>query len=151
MFEKILVPLDGSLQSQAALVPARWLATQSGAALRVVQALRKTPDGNSAEAYTRARIRCEKYLGRVVAELRLSGFQADWQLLEIHEEVVDDLLWAISHWKADLVVMTSHCRQGLTRILRASVAGRLLRKATCPILVVGKNSVNFRSLMGVPQ
>jgi len=148
MFDKILVPLDGSLQSQAALEPARWLAGQNSSSLRLVRTL---PAGDSAAACTRERIRCEKYLKRLAGELCEAGFRTEWQVLDMHEEVADNLLQAISQWEADLVVMTSRSRRGLTRILQTSVSGRLLREATCPILVVGKNCKNFRRFMGLAE
>ena len=38
--------------------------------------------------------------------------------------------------QADLIVMSSHGRSGLSRMLIGSVTDRLLRAAKCPVMVV---------------
>jgi nucleotide-binding universal stress UspA family protein len=39
-------------------------------------------------------------------------------------------------WEADMIVMASHGRKGLTRLLMGSVAEAVLRSSKCPVLVV---------------
>lgn len=48
------------------------------------------------------------------------------------ETIVD----AIAEHDADLIVMGTHGHSGLTRLLVGSVAGQVMRQATCPVLVV---------------
>jgi nucleotide-binding universal stress UspA family protein len=43
------------------------------------------------------------------------------------------------HVKADLIVVASHERRGLRRVIVGSVASALLRAAHCPVLVIGKD------------
>lgn len=144
-----MVPLDGSLQSQAALELAGLLARQNDSTLRLVRTA-ETRLGDLAEAYTRERIRCEKYLKRLAGELRQAGLAAEWQVLDMHDDIAENLLGAISQWEADLLIMTSHNRLGLKRLLHPSVAGRLLGESSCPVLVVGRRSRRFRRYMGLP-
>ena len=46
------------------------------------------------------------------------------------------ILQAASEWGADLIVIGSHGRDGLTRALLGSVAEGVMRQAPCPVLVV---------------
>ncbi|MBX3171198.1 MAG: universal stress protein [Candidatus Eremiobacteraeota bacterium] len=137
MFSKILVPLDGSLQGEAALEPARYLASPNGPEIVLLRSL--GPAG-SASAYSRELRRCERYLKQLAQELVQSGLKASWQVLDVHDDPAADLLEAIRRHQADLVIMTSHGRRGVQRLLRGSVAEKLLRRASCPVLVVGRHS-----------
>jgi nucleotide-binding universal stress UspA family protein len=51
----------------------------------------------------------------------------------IHQEILDEAIV----WAADLFVMGTHGRSGLSHALLGSVAERVLRKAPCPVLTVG--------------
>jgi nucleotide-binding universal stress UspA family protein len=59
-----------------------------------------------------------------------------------HEVVIGDAGHEIAHYasqvEADLIVMPSHGRTGLARVLLGSVAERTLRLAPCPVLVLRK-------------
>lgn len=43
---------------------------------------------------------------------------------------------AATDWSADLIVIGSHARTGISRIILGSVADALIHKATCPVMVV---------------
>ncbi len=45
---------------------------------------------------------------------------------------------AARDWQADLVVIGSHGREGVDRIVLGSVARGVARKAPCPVLIVRK-------------
>jgi nucleotide-binding universal stress UspA family protein len=51
---------------------------------------------------------------------------------------VDSIVGAARGWPADLVVVGSHGRDGLGRVLLGSVAEGVVRHAPCPVLVVRK-------------
>jgi nucleotide-binding universal stress UspA family protein len=51
---------------------------------------------------------------------------------------VDVILQAATDWPADLIVIGSHGRSGLGRVLLGSVAESVVRQAPCPVLVVRK-------------
>ncbi|MFN8610804.1 MAG: universal stress protein [Vulcanimicrobiota bacterium] len=144
MFKRILVALDGSFQSQAALEPARFLAESNGAEILLVRAVeaRLSP---SADAYCRELRTCEKYLKRVAAELSESDIRAAWKVLDAHDDPATNLLWVIEREQPDLLLMTSHNRRGLRRLLHRSVAEKVVGLASCPVLVVGRNSRLLKS------
>jgi nucleotide-binding universal stress UspA family protein len=157
MFEKIMVPLDGSLQSQAALEPAKYLARVSGARLVLVRAIGLPQEADttplaavSAAAYARERIRCERYLKGIARELFQTGFKVVWETLDFREKADANLLWAIERYAVDLVVMTSHSRKGVKRVLQGSIADKLISQAPCPVLVVGKKSRNLEGFIRRP-
>jgi hypothetical protein len=50
----------------------------------------------------------------------------------------------------DLVVMTSHSRKGVKRVLQGSIADKLISQAPCPVLVVGKKSRNLEGFIRRP-
>jgi|SRR5579884_3144854 nucleotide-binding universal stress UspA family protein len=77
-------------------------------------------------------------------------FQAEREKLEgisvpteirVERQVVEgapaeEILSAAQTMKADLIVMGTHGRTGLSRLLMGSVAEQVLRKAPCPVLTV---------------
>ena len=48
----------------------------------------------------------------------------------------EEIVTAARDWAADLIVIGSHGRHGLTRALVGSVAESVMRHAPCPVLVV---------------
>ena len=69
--------------------------------------------------------RIEGLDAKVPVETRLVEGFAPEQILKVADEV-----------KADLIVIGSHGRTGLGRLLMGSVAEEVLRHATCPVLTV---------------
>jgi nucleotide-binding universal stress UspA family protein len=53
---------------------------------------------------------------------------------------VVEILKAAKAWPADLIVVGSHGRSGLDRVLLGSVAEAVVRQAPCPVLVVRARS-----------
>jgi nucleotide-binding universal stress UspA family protein len=69
--------------------------------------------------------------------------KADPKVRELHVETRvaegDPALWILETARdveADMIVMGTHGRSGLTRLLMGSVAEEVLRKATCPVMTV---------------
>jgi nucleotide-binding universal stress UspA family protein len=81
------------------------------------------------------RITAQRQLGRLVATAKAAGVRASGVVLDIgvtHEQIVR---FARAR-RADLIVMGTHGRSGLTRALLGSVASRVLAAARCPVLTV---------------
>lgn len=144
IYQRILVPIDGSATSERALQEAVRLA-DGKAQLRVVYVLEEILPLN-AEDYTyvdytvlqeTARHAGERALAQAAAKAQQSGMAAETALLEASGEriasvIKDDAL----HWQADLIVIGTHGRSGLSRLLLGSVAEGVVRGASVPVLLV---------------
>jgi universal stress protein A len=59
-------------------------------------------------------------------------------VLEMDNDAVKIILDYHKKYKSDLIVIASHGRKGLTRILMGSVAESIFRDALCPVLLIRK-------------
>lgn len=75
---------------------------------------------------------------RLVADFR-AHLQADAHALAFipHGSPGLEIVKAAKEWQADLIVIGSHGRRGITRALVGSVAEAVMRHAPCPVVVVG--------------
>jgi nucleotide-binding universal stress UspA family protein len=135
--DKIMVPLDGSMLAEAALSTACDFAARDGATislLRAAEALTR-PGADAVEAQVTAVKEAEEYLAAVVRRLADKGFKR----VEPHVwygPAAAAIVEAASAQKADLIVMCTHGRSGLGRLVLGSVAESVLRGTTTPILIV---------------
>lgn len=143
MFNSILVPLDGSTPAEAALEQAKYLAQASGGTIHLArvcqrQTLESMADARSADELVHLEeTRCQNYLENMRSKLAAEGYRADYQVLPAGSPAVR-LLENLEARDIDLLVMSSHGRTGLNRMLMGSVAEKLARHAPCPVLVVGR-------------
>ena len=56
--------------------------------------------------------------------------------LEYADSTSDEILRVADEIRADLIVLGTHGRKGLSRLLLASVAEQVLRRGKCPVLTV---------------
>ena len=135
MFARILVPLDGSPFSEAALLAAGALAEKSGAELRLVSVLETPPIFAYPEFRSEDRERAEAYVSEVRERVQKEmGVDPVTAVREGH--VTPEVLKDAAEWNADLVVMASHGRGGISRLWLGSIADRCIRKAECPVLLI---------------
>jgi nucleotide-binding universal stress UspA family protein len=148
MYEKILVPLDGSELAESVLphveTIARGCSVVEIVLLRVCEApsiLSDYPEGNDkswekhvGRMTTNAQQQCNIYLGDVEKQLRDQGFNVRTEscLGKPAEEIVN---YATKN-KVDLIVMASHGRAGVSRWAYGSVADKVLRSSCVPVLLV---------------
>jgi nucleotide-binding universal stress UspA family protein len=135
--DKILVPLDGSVLAEAALWTAIDLAGKNAATLSLVRAAQvyTLPGADSVEAQVTAIGEAEEYLAAVRRRLEDQGVKR----VETHVwygPAAAAIVEAASFEKADLIVMGTHGRSGLGRLVLGSVAESVLRGTTTPILIV---------------
>lgn len=125
MYRRILVPVDGSASADRALEHAIALAKAHAATLKIVFV-----DG--VEEISRQIIEV------AAAEARNAGLQPESGLLVKlpTEEIGGVILQEAGNWTADLIVIGTHGRRGLAHALLGSVAERVIRAATVPVLVV---------------
>lgn len=148
MFQKILIPLDGSTVAEAALAPAQELAGLNNAEIILVRAIPLPACLSEVECLildtSEMRVAefeaCQGYLKQQAAELRAQGRKVAYHAIQMVPPL-DALLQAVRQSQADLVIMTSHGRGGAMRMLLGSVAEGLTRNAACPVMIVGPNAV----------
>lgn len=143
MYQAILIPTDGSACSDKAASHGVALAKAVGAKLTFLHVLDPLPTGMPAEALSSAsyltkmledsRRYAEEALAKAQALAAGAGVEADTLLLE-QTRPVDGIVKALGG--RDLVVMGSHGRSGLGRLLLGSVTEGVMRLSDTPILVV---------------
>lgn len=144
MFKRILLGMDDSDPSQMALERAIELAALVGAELRVLHVLDLTDLAQDAEFVNGS----EQSAGRMsegqtlvdeavrraqAASVEAGGVLAPVQTTD--KKVEDIVVEQADEWSADLIVLGTHGRAGLTRLLRGSVAEAVLRAAGRPVLL----------------
>jgi len=77
-------------------------------------------------------------VNRVAGTLRTMGFKATPSVVSGHAEGA--ILQAAREWKPDLIVLGSHGRRGLDRLLLGSVAEGVMRHAPCSVELVRQPS-----------
>lgn len=143
MFKQILVPVDGSPTSMLAVARAAELAKAFGSTVTALYVLDPYPfTGVGADfAYGQA-----QYLSAATAEantamdavkkaMQDAGVQVHTVVGEGHA-VHEGIVRAIDSTGADLVIMGSHGRRGLEKLMLGSVTQRVLGVVHIPVLVV---------------
>jgi nucleotide-binding universal stress UspA family protein len=120
----ILVPLDGSSESNAALPLARTLAQATGGSITLVRVMTHEDPMSTEHATTNLR--------KIADELSGSGMSVDSVVR--HGRVAEEILSEVRTRAATLVVMRTHARAGVERVFLGSVADKVL--ARCPVPVV---------------
>ena len=143
VFRRILHPTDFSRASGAALDRALRLVEQNGAELLLVHVLAPTPPmvgegfvspGTYEVLEASARREAQKRLSALVARAQKRTARVKGLLL--HGLPHDQVARAARSRGADLIVMGTHGRTGLSKLFLGSVAGRVVQLAPCPVLTV---------------
>lgn len=141
MYKRILVPVDGSETSNKALVAALQMARESGGRVRLVHALDElaylTGYEYSGDVVKMAHDYANKVLQDALEVAKASGVPADTALAEGAGRRMGDVVAAEArNWQADLLVVGTHGRRGISRALLGSGAEQVIRLAPVPVLVV---------------
>jgi nucleotide-binding universal stress UspA family protein len=146
---KILVPLDGSELAEAAIAPALEIAEAGSPVLILMRAAdaRILPGTDVIGAQVQAVREAEDYLAGVKTKLEKTGAKG----IETHVwygPAAPAVVEAAKVQKVDLIVMSTHGRSGLGRIIFGSVAESVLRGTRVPILLVRPPSAPVEALAG---
>jgi nucleotide-binding universal stress UspA family protein len=138
-FEHILVPTDFSDVSRRALEYAKTLAKPGNSELLLAHV---SPGANLITSPEVAWLDAaeiegleEQELEQRGAALRSEGYRA--RTISLTGPLCDQLLSAIKEYKVDLIVLGTHGRKGMERLLLGSDAEALLRHAHCPVISIG--------------
>ena len=144
MYEKIMVPLDGSELAECVLPHVEGFIkgchVSNVVFVRVVEPI-TAPVGNvyvgreeSRERESTRKSAVKDYLNQIVDRLKHEG-------TELHSEVLvgrvaDSLADYTEKNDIDLILIATHGRSGVTRWVRGSIADKILRSSNAPVLMV---------------
>jgi nucleotide-binding universal stress UspA family protein len=132
MFTKLLVPLDGTIEAAAALPAATTLARATGASITLVRVTANSVD-DPAEARVGDLI-AEDEVRAAAEDLATGGLLVDW--LVRAGPVPESIIQAAQVSKADVIVMATHGRVGISRAFAGSVSERVVADSGRPVLVL---------------
>lgn len=156
MFQRILIPIDGSKTSQQALKRGIAFAAEQGAALRLLHVhevsvlsdiyASQTASGMTVAPNVKALEKFEADLEKRSQSLlqqatamaakagvaKVDGKMINAGMRKAAKLIVDDA----AKWKADLIVMGTHGRSGFDHLVFGSVAEGVMRSATAPVLLI---------------
>jgi nucleotide-binding universal stress UspA family protein len=145
MYQRILVPIDGSPTSTRGLDEAVRLARVTGGQIRllhVIDEMISVTGFETGAVYINDVLPMLKKAGTALldkakARVEPAGVPVDTLLVDCiarrTSEVVNEQAAA---WNADLIVLGTHGRRGAGRLLLGSDAEQILRTATVPVLLV---------------
>jgi len=145
MYQRILVPFDGSATSSRGLDEAIGIATLTGASLRLIHMLDildftsgfETAAGYADHVVPFMRRTGEEILQGGKARAENAGVRADTVLLEgMKTRLCDAVAEQARTWGADLIVIGTHGRRGVGRMLLGSDAEQIVRTSIAPVLLV---------------
>lgn len=142
-YQNILVPVDGSETSYAAIAQAADLAKAFNSKVTVVQVLTLDPyiaaeyitAQQTNELIERARRSIETDLQNAKAKFVEYGVDVTTELLE-GQSISLEIAKAAKALNADVIVISSHGRTGIKKLLLGSVAQSILSESEIPVLIV---------------
>lgn len=143
LYQHILVPIDGSETSMVAMKEAIKLGKALNSKITVVQVMALDPfiadayvkTGETNELIERTRTYLLDILEQAKQQFSNEGLTVENKLLEgfvVHEEIIQ----AAQDLNADLIVMGSHGRTGVRKLVLGSVAQKVLGESHIPVLIV---------------
>lgn len=136
--DRVLVPLDGSPLAERAIPKAlELLSDHAASTLILLRAVKATtlPGSDPTEAQVAVVHEAESYLATVAARLREQGITRVVRSVR-YSRAAKAIVEAARVRLVDLIVMSTHARSGLSRVMHGSVAESVLRRTRTPILLV---------------
>jgi len=145
MYQRIMVPLDGSRLAECVLPHVEAIAKGAGAKevifVRVADQFPTTTSGELtfSEEYIRRweaenKNVAKKYLAQLISKLSYPGVSLKAEVLT--GKPADALADYATKSNIDLIIIATHGRSGVSRWVYGSVADRILRSAGAPVLMV---------------
>lgn len=156
-YGRILVPLDGSALAEEALPAAVAFAQRAGAdgkliLLRVSRVEYMVYSrGGPFEVPSGVHQEIDAYLTRMEQEVKAQGILVETARTE-GDPAIAIVDMAQAH-HADLIIMVTHAREGMSRLIHGSVADRVLQGASAPVLLLkhGEEPDRLFSIQGRPR
>ena len=143
----VLVPLDGSPLAEAALPRAVELAESSGARLLLLRAAEAHtfPGIDPVDAQIKVVREAEEYLAQVTDRFAAKGLK-DIKASVWYGPAAAAIVEAARVNEVDLIVMTTHGRSGLGRLILGSIAESVVRGTHTPILLIRDSGAPVQDL-----
>lgn len=144
-YQHILVAVDGSPTSDHAVAQATGLARATGGRIRLLNVMDplahisgfERPEVYSQEVLPRLQKAGEALLQQARERVKQEGVAVDTVLIEnLNARVAQLVVEHASAWGADLIVLGTHGRRGLERVLMGSDAEQIARTSPVPVLLV---------------
>lgn len=144
MYKKILVPLDGSLLSEAVLPHVQALAKSENAEI-VLLRVAVTPDpnlfhrseGEGRQITDAIEEEALDYMESEVAKLKKEGVKVTG--ITRDGSVPNTILEVAEETHADVIAMSTHGRVGIQRLLQGSVAEEIVHASHIPVMLIHPN------------
>ncbi len=144
MFKRIFVPLDGSMRAEQALPVAARIARARGATIVLLRVITtpfdfvwyssRVPPIASPEALEEEHTRATSYVTHIATSDVLDGIGV--VSVVVGGGAAEMILSVARTQEADLIVMSRHGQTGAKRWLLGSVAQKVARHSSCPVLLV---------------
>ena len=142
MYQKILVPLDGSKRADKIIPHVEGLAKRYKAKVIFLQVIeyKTIPTAESAfislsnQEFEEAKERTEKHLKGLQGEFREKNIESRTHVT--YGPVVEGIINLAAQEGVDLIALASHGRGGLSRVFYGSVAAGLLHRVDRPLLII---------------
>ena len=148
MFKSILIPIDASSESQGAAMLGLEFAKKVQANVRVIHVTEPPIMYPSQVETVSAETLRQQGLELLQPWLRHAqklGVQCETELIQKYRAGIGEaIVAAADDANCDLIVMGTHGREGLGRLVLGSVAERVSRLATQPVMLVRQNSANSK-------
>jgi nucleotide-binding universal stress UspA family protein len=140
VYKRILLPLDGSKLAERALPHAIAQAQAFGAELLLFRVAETIPHAPGVSAADLERVRrqtvtwAQEYMAGIKGQVQEQGVQVESTIVEGRPNL--EIAEFAEAYNIDLIVLSSRGRSGFSRWLLGSVADRVVRGATVPVLLV---------------
>jgi len=154
VYQRILVPIDGSATAERGLMEAIAIARSSGGSIRVIHVLDELVFVSGFEtgaSYANTVLpQLRKGSERIVLAARdraqAAGVSADTLCVECFARRTSDVIVEqAAAWPADLIVIGTHGRRGVSRLMLGSDAEQVLRLASVPVLLIRSTEGGIRA------
>lgn len=149
MYQRILVPLDGSPLSLGGLDAAIALARLTGGALRLVHVCDALTMAGALGTLSGDAVGMMKEAGAQIlqdglAHAEASGVPVSTHLVDtLGTRVSEAVIAQAAEWGAELIVLGTHGRRGMARMLLGSDAEEILRLSPVPVLLTRQEATHL--------
>ena len=132
--KKILFPTDFSQLSDNALQHATTLARETGATLVILHVEEPPIAYGGGEMYYGIPDPDQDEMRRMLNEIRPTDPSVHFEHRMVMGDPAGEIVKIADEEHVDMIVMGTHGRTGLSRVLMGSVAESVVRRASCPVL-----------------